>query len=118
MQGNEASPEDMQLAVNNPAWAQQASSALAAATRERVELQKAAVEAEDCIVRYHHHTALPLTDLPAMARSYHHECALQGTIVIDFCFHEFPYIFARHCQILLCIALVLLTNTTAAAWLA
>ena len=52
-QGNpEANPEDMQLAVSNPAWAQQASSALAAATRERVELQRAAVEAEDCIVRY------------------------------------------------------------------
>lgn len=51
-QGNEANPEDMQLVVSNPAWAQQASSALAAATRERVELQKAAVEAEDCIVRY------------------------------------------------------------------
>lgn len=42
----------MQLVVSNPAWAQQASSALAAATGERVELQKAAVEAEDCIVRY------------------------------------------------------------------
>ena len=55
VQGNEANPEDMQLAVSNPAWAQQASSALAAATRERVELQRAAVEAEDCIVRYHSH---------------------------------------------------------------
>lgn len=41
----------MQLVVSNPAWAQQASSALAAATRERVELQRAAVEAEDSIVR-------------------------------------------------------------------
>ena len=51
VQGNETSPEDMQLAVSNPVWAQQASSALAAATRERVELQRAAVEAEDSIVR-------------------------------------------------------------------
>lgn len=55
VQGTEANPEDVQLAVSNPAWAQQASSALAAATRERVELQRAAVEAEDCIVRYHCH---------------------------------------------------------------
>lgn len=41
----------MQLAVANPAWAQQASSALAAATRERVELQRGIIEAEDSIVR-------------------------------------------------------------------
>lgn len=39
------------MATSNPAWAQQASSALAAATRERVELQRAIVEAEDSIVR-------------------------------------------------------------------
>ncbi|KAL3160635.1 hypothetical protein ABBQ32_010559 [Trebouxia sp. C0010 RCD-2024] len=51
LQGNETGAEDMQLAVSNPVWAQQASSALAAATRERVELQRAAVEAEDSIVR-------------------------------------------------------------------
>lgn len=51
VQGNETGAEDMQLAVSNPVWAQQASSALAAATRERVELQRAAVEAEDSIVR-------------------------------------------------------------------
>ncbi len=40
------------MALSNPAWAQQASSALAAATRERVELQRAIVEAEDSIVRW------------------------------------------------------------------
>ena len=39
------------MALSNPAWAQQASSALAVATRERVELQRAIVEAEDSIVR-------------------------------------------------------------------
>ncbi len=39
------------MALSNPAWAQQASSALAAVTRERVELQRAIVEAEDSIVR-------------------------------------------------------------------
>ncbi|DBB11583.1 hypothetical protein WJX82_010561 [Trebouxia sp. C0006] len=51
LQGGEANPEDLPVATSNPAWAQQASSALAAATRERVELQRAIVEAEDSIVR-------------------------------------------------------------------
>ena len=55
MQGNETSPEGMQVAVSNPAWAQQASSALAAATRERVELPRAVVEAEHSIVRFGSH---------------------------------------------------------------
>ena len=51
LQGGESNREDLPVAVSNPAWAQQASSALAAATRERVELQRAVVEAEDSIVR-------------------------------------------------------------------
>ena len=51
VQGRETDPADMQLTVGNPVWAQQASSALAAATRERVELQRAIIEAEDSIVR-------------------------------------------------------------------
>lgn len=51
VQGGEGNREDLPVAVSNPAWAQQASSALAAATRERVELQRAVVEAEDSIVR-------------------------------------------------------------------
>ncbi|DBA89218.1 TPA: hypothetical protein ACH3X1_016364 [Trebouxia sp. C0004] len=51
LQGGEASSEDLPVALSNPAWAQQASSALAAATRERVELQRAIVEAEDSLVR-------------------------------------------------------------------
>ncbi|KAL0042828.1 hypothetical protein WJX79_000990 [Trebouxia sp. C0005] len=51
LQGGETNPEDLSVALSNPAWAQQASSALAAATRERVELQRAIVEAEDSIVR-------------------------------------------------------------------
>ena len=50
-QGGDSTADDLQLAVRNPAWAQQASSALAAITRERVELQRAVVEAEDSIVR-------------------------------------------------------------------
>ena len=51
LQGGETMAEELQLAARNPAWAQQASSALAAITRERVELQRAVVEAEDSIVR-------------------------------------------------------------------
>ena len=112
VQGNEANPDDMQLAVSNPAWAQQASSTLAAATRERVELQRAAVEAEDCIVRYWVLCTVFNCFGFGFGFASHGEALPSVTCTVRHCCHHKFLVslvlckFTSYCQVLLCIASV------------